>query len=183
MAVVLALSSSQMSAENTGSLLHPLLAWLWPSLRPPHVDLIHGVVRKGAHLAEYGILAVLWRRVFVRSQIVRPAVAAGLALAVSVVCALVDETHQSLLSSRTGAAGDVALDSLGAFAALLLAQLGGWRAVDVLTGVLLWVGALGGMGALALDLAAGASGGVLWLTVPVAAALLVYRWRRSTSRG
>jgi hypothetical protein len=41
---------------------------------------------------------------------------------------------------------------------------------------------VGGIGALALDLAAGAGGGMLWLTVPAAAVLLVYRWRRSTSR-
>jgi VanZ family protein len=182
MAVVLTMSSSQMSAENTGSILRPLLAWLLPWLRPPHVDLIHGLVRKTAHLTEYGILAALWYRAFVRGKVMRPAVAGALAWAVSVACAIIDETHQSMLPSRTGTASDVMLDSLGALAAVLLIQIGRWQAVDTLTGVLLWVAVLGGLGALALDLAAGAGGGMLWLTVPAAAGLLVYRWRRSTSR-
>jgi hypothetical protein len=74
------------------------------------------------------------------------------------------------------------LDSIGALTAILLIQVGRWQAVDTLTGVLLWVAVVGGIGALALDLAAGAGGGMLWLTVPAAAVLLVYRWRRSTSR-
>jgi VanZ family protein len=181
MAVVLAMSSAQMSAENTGSILGPLLAWL--GLQPAQVGLIHGLIRKAAHLTEYGILGALWRRALVRSEVVRPAVGAWLALAVSVACAVVDETHQSVLPSRTGAAGDVVLDSLGAVAGIVLARLGGWRAVDAVTGVLLWVAIVGGIGALVLDLAAGAGGGVLWFTVPAAAGVLVYRWRRSTSRG
>jgi VanZ family protein len=181
MAVVLAMSSSQMSAENTGSILNPLLAWLLPSLRPAHVDLIHAMIRKAAHLTEYGLLATFWRRAFVRSGVMRPALGGALALAVAVVCAIVDEVHQSMVPSRTGAVSDVVLDSVGALTAILLAQLGWWRVADLATGALLWVAALGGGGALALDLASGAGGGVLWLTVPAAAGLLVYRWRRSTS--
>ena len=132
MAVVLAMSSSEMSAENTGSILRPLLAWLLPWLRPPHVDLIHALVRKTAHLTEYGILAVLWRRAFVRTEVGRPALAGALAWAVSVVCAIVDETHQSMLPSRTGTASDVVLDSIGALTAILLIQVGRWQAVDTL---------------------------------------------------
>jgi VanZ family protein len=182
MVVVLAMSSSQMSAENTGSLLGSVLAWLLPGLRPGHVDLIHGLLRKAAHVTEYGILGALWRRSLVDSGVVRPRVGGVLALAVSVVWAVVDETHQSLLATRTGAVGDVVLDSLGALGAIVAAQLGWWKAVDVVTGALLWVAMLGGIGALALDVAAGTDLGVLWFTVPAAAALLVYRWRRSTSR-
>ena len=54
-------------------------------------------------------------------------------------------------------------------------------ATEAATGVLLWVGLLGGLAALALALAAGVGGGVLWLTVPVAAGALVYRWRKSAA--
>jgi VanZ family protein len=180
MGVVLALSSAPMSAENTGSILGPVLAWL--GLGRAHVHLLHGLVRKAAHVTEYAILAALWRHAFVRGGMARPAVAGALALAISVACAVVDETNQSFLPTRTGALGDVGLDSLGALAAVVAAQLGWRRAVDVATGVLLWVAVVGGLGALALDLAAGAGGGVLWLTVPAAALLVVYRRRRSTSR-
>jgi VanZ family protein len=180
MGVVLALSAAPMSAENTGSILGPVLAWL--GLGRAHVHLLHGLVRKAAHVTEYAILAALWRHAFVRGGMARPAVAGALALAISVACAVVDETHQSFLPTRTGAVGDVGLDSLGALAAVVAAQLGWRRAVDMATGVLLWVAVVGGLGALALDLAAGAGGGVLWLTVPAAAVLVVYRRWRSTSR-
>lgn len=180
MGFVLAMSSAPMSAENTRGILAPLLAWL--GLGPAHIDLLHFAVRKAGHLVEYGILAVLWRHAFVRGGGARPAVAGALALAVSVVCAVTDETHQSLLASRTGAASDVVLDSLGALAAIGAAQLGWRKAVDLATGLLLWIAVAGGIGALALDLAAGAGGGVLWLTVPAAAVLVVYRRRTSPSR-
>jgi VanZ family protein len=180
MGVVLALSSAPMSAENTGSILGPVLAWL--GLGRAHVHLLHGLVRKAAHVTEYAILAALWRHAFVRGGTARPAVASALALAISVACAVVDETSQSFLPTRTGALGDVGLDALGALAAVGAAQLGWRKAVDVATGVLLWVAVVGGLGALALDLAAGSGGGVLWLTAPAAALLVVYRRRRSTSR-
>jgi VanZ family protein len=180
MAVVLTMSSSQMSAENTGSIIGPLLAWA--GLPPPHVDLVHGAVRKAAHLTEYGILAVLWRRAVVGSGVARPVVGGVLAVAIAVFCAAIDETHQSFLMTRTGSVGDVGLDSFGALTAIVAAQLGWWKTADLATGALLWIAVVGGIGALALDAATGSRGGVLWLTVPVAAALLAYRWRRSASR-
>jgi hypothetical protein len=93
-----------------------------------------------------------------------------------------DETRQSFLPTRTGAAGDVVLDSLGALAAVIASHLGWRRGVDMATGALLWVAVAGGIGALALELAAGTGGGVLWLTVPAAAVLVVYRRWRSTWR-
>jgi VanZ family protein len=180
MAIVLAMSSAPMSAENTGGVLRPLLAWL--GVGPLHADLIHLAVRKAGHIVEYGILAVLWRHAFVRRGVARPGAAAALALAISIACAVVDETRPAFVASRTGAVSAVALDSLAALAANGVAHLSWWKAIDVATGVLLWIAVAGGIGALALDLAVGAGGGVLWLTVPAAALLLVYRWRRSPWR-
>jgi hypothetical protein len=95
---------------------------------------------------------------------------------------VVDEIHQSFVPSRTGSARDVLLDSLGALAAIVPARLGWWGATDSATAILLWVSAVGGLAALALDIAAGASGGLLWLTVPLAAVVLLYRSRSSASR-
>lgn len=180
MAVVLAMSSADFSAENTGGLLRPLLTWVLPWLTPESMALIHGAVRKSAHAIEYGILGGLWFRAFTRSGTTRAA-AAGLALALSVACALVDEGHQALQPSRTGSLGDVLIDSLGALAVILPARLGWWRAAHATTGVLLWIAAVGGLAALALGLAAGVGGGVLWFTVPAAAGLLIYRWRNGGS--
>ena len=178
MTVVLAMSSAAFSADATGSLLHPLLTWLMPWLTPDHVGLIHAMTRKAAHVSEYAILAALWLRAFARSAM-RPASAAWLAVGLSVACAVLDETHQAFVPERTGSAGDVLVDTLGALTVVIPARLGWWRVAEMTTGVLLWIAALGGALVLAIGVAAGAGGGVLWLTVPVAAAVLIYRRRRS----
>jgi VanZ family protein len=181
MAVVVAMSSSAMSANNTGGVLALLLGWV-PGLRAVDLDLMHLGLRKAAHVTEYGILAGLWRHSFVGSGMVRPAVGGVLAVTISLICAVIDETRQSFLATSTGAIGDVGLDVLGALTVVVAAQVGWWKAVDIATGALLWIAVLGGVGALALDAAAGSGGGALWLTVPAAAALLAYRWRRRVSR-
>jgi VanZ family protein len=179
--LVLGFSSGEFSAENTGSILGPLLVWLFPWLTPDQIGAIHGLVRKTAHVTEYGILAMLWFRTLTRGAGLRVPTAVWLALAISVVTAIVDESHQATIPSRTGSAADVLLDSFGAAAALVPACLG-WRwAVGATTGVLLWIAVIGGLLALTLDLAVGAHGGVLWVTIPIAGALIVYRWRRSDS--
>jgi VanZ family protein len=180
-ALVLGFSSGDFSAENTGSLLAPLLIWLFPWITPSQIDAVHFLVRKAAHLTEYGILALLWFRALTRGVGLRVPSRAGLALAICVLTATLDETHQAMVPSRTSSAADVLLDSVGATIALVPACLG-WRwVVGATTGALLWIAVIGGLLALALDLAVGAHGGVLWLTVPAAGALLVYRWRRSGS--
>jgi hypothetical protein len=176
------LSTSTFSSEETRSILMPMLGWLAGVLRPEHAGMIHWFVRKGAHVAEYAILAVLWRRAFIRSETLAPARSGWAALGIAVACAVIDEIHQSYLLTRTGSPGDVVLDSFGAATAVVFAQVGWWRVCDVGTRLLLWVAAVGGVGALLLTLAAGGGGGVLWISVPAAAALLLYRWRRSTSR-
>jgi VanZ family protein len=182
MGLVLAMSSSALSAEKTGGIISPVLTWLLPGLRPDEIILIHGTLRKIAHVTEYGVLGVLWRRALVRSGTVTPPAAGWVALGISVACAAVDETHQAFLASRTGSAADVLLDSLGALVAISMAGLGWRRAIEGTTTALLWVAAVGGLGGLALGLAAGSGGGVLWLSVPAAAVLLAYRRWRSASR-
>jgi len=179
-ALVLGFSSGDFSAEKTGSLLGPLLIWLFPWITPSQINVIHFFVRKAAHLTEYGILALLWFRTVTNAGL-RVPTGALLALAISVASAIVDETHQAMVPSRTSSAADVLLDSIGATIALVPACLG-WRwVVSATTGALLWIAVIGGLVALTLDLAVGAHGGVLWLTVPAAGALLAYRWRRSAS--
>ena len=183
MVVVLAMSSAEFSADNTGSVLQPLLSWLVPWLTPEHLARLHGLTRKAAHLTEYAILGALWFRTLTRGGAARPSAAAGLAIAISVACAVVDEGHQAFVPSRTGSVGDVLIDTLGALTAVVVASRGWGRAADATTGALLWVAALGGLGALAVGLASGAGGGLLWLTVAVAAALLLYRRWKSAARG
>jgi VanZ family protein len=176
--VVLSFSFDTFSADNTGGVLAPLLAWLLPGLAPATLESIHALIRKSAHVTEYAVLAALWWRAFARGNPGRPTAAAWLTLAIGVVVAAADEAHQSLVPSRTGSVRDVVIDTAGVLLAVLPARLGWARAVDVVTGILLWIGVAGGLAALALALAAGVGGGMLWVTVPLAAAALVYRRRR-----
>jgi VanZ family protein len=182
-AVILSFSTSTFSADNTGGVIDPLLAWLLPWLAPASIERLHGLLRKSAHVTEYAVLAALWLRAFRRSESVPSARAVWLTVLIGVVTASADETYQSFEPTRTGAVRDVMIDTAGVLLVSLPAGLGWRRAVDVITSVLLWVGLAGGVAALAVALAAGTGGGVLWLTVPLAAAALLYRRRKSSAGG
>jgi len=175
MAVIMWLSSDVGSAEHTGDWLLPLLHWLAPWATPAQLDALHGLVRKGAHITEYAVLAALWYRAFARGRRVAPRTAAAIAFAISLGWAVLDEARQSLVPTRTASARDVAIDGVGALLAVLVAGLG-WRdAVDRATTLLLWTGFVGGTVFLVLNALTGVASGALWLTAPLAAILLVAR--------
>jgi VanZ family protein len=74
------------------------------------------VLRKLAHMAEYGLLWLLWLRALGTDH---PLAAAGITLAY----AATDELHQSFVEGRHGTPVDVAIDAVGvAIAAALYAQ-------------------------------------------------------------
>jgi VanZ family protein len=174
MGIILWLSSGSWSAEETGSLLVPVLRWL-PWATPAQITALHFAIRKLAHVAEYAILALLWFRALAREG-VSPRRAAWLAFATSVAWASLDELHQSLVPSRTASAVDVGIDTASAAAAVALAR-GDWRRVaDTLTTALLWVTAMGGLVVLVVNALAGVHAPSLWLTTPAAAGWLALRW-------
>jgi len=116
--VIWILGSDLFSAQEPGGRLLRLLTWLFGELPQSVVDLYHLAVRKGAHLFEYGLLAVL----VLRAGRLAPALplrsASGLAIAVVFALASSDELRQAGIASRTGSAWDVAIDCTGAVAAL-----------------------------------------------------------------
>ena len=73
------------------------------------------VLRKGAHMAEYGLLWFLWWRALGYGNPVW-AVAIALAYAAS------DEYHQTFVEGRSGSPLDVAIDAVGIGVAVLLAR-------------------------------------------------------------
>src|SRR4030088_2601415 len=115
-------SSDLMSAEHTSRFIVPFLRWLKPEISPETVALIQFVVRKCAHLSEYAILALLLFRAIYRGTNLKWSMSI-LCVNVWIACGLVaaaDEFHQSFVASRSGALGDVGIDTVGAFFGLFL---------------------------------------------------------------
>jgi VanZ family protein len=175
MAVIIVLSSDAGSAEHTEHWVVPLLRLLTPWATPSQLDALHGLVRKAGHVTEYAVLAALWYRAFTKGRHLTPRSAATIAFAISVAWAIVDEARQSLVPTRTASAMDVAIDGIGALLAMFVAALGWRRVVDRTTTLLLWTAFIGGIAFLTLNILTGVSSGVLWLTAPLAALLLVTR--------
>jgi VanZ family protein len=175
MAIIVTLSSDIGSAEHTEHWFVPLLSLIASWATPTQIDAMHGLVRKGGHLTEYAVLASLWYRAFARGRHLTSRSAASIAFAISLVWAIVDETRQSFVPSRTASANDVALDGIGALLAMLVATLG-WRTViDRTTTLLLWTALLGGIAFLILNTLTDTPSGLLWLTPPLAVILLLAR--------
>ena len=162
----------------TTPLLEPWLRVLLPWAAPEQIAGAHWLLRKTGHVVEYAVLALLWRRALAGPD--APATWRW-PLALAVLTAGLDEVHQAITPTREGRLADVLLDGSASAAALLAATLGARRAADGLAWILLWAAAAGGTVLLAIDLAAAAPSGWLWLSVP-AAWLTLWVWRRRRTR-
>jgi len=114
MAAISVFSTDTFSAQETSGLLEPVLRWLIPTISAAGVEAVHGAIRKGMHVAEFALLAVLWYRGLAwgtRGWQPRTALAA---FGLSVLCAGLDEGHQAFVATRTASLLDVAWDSVGA---------------------------------------------------------------------
>jgi VanZ family protein len=117
-------STDLMSAEQTSRIIGPLLRWFNPDISAQLIAQVQFFVRKGAHVTEYAILAVLfWRalRATLRSASIL-SIGAG-ALIVSALFAVSDEFHQSFVATRTASESDVLIDTSGAIIALAICYL------------------------------------------------------------
>lgn len=88
---------------------------------PHHPDtLLDSILKKAAHVIEYGILAFLIWRALSRGwgDHSWPALAVG--FVVSVLYAASDEYHQTFVPGRNGTLMDVGFDTVGALVALLV---------------------------------------------------------------
>ena len=126
MALIFFASTGELAASNTSRIVRPLLLWLFPGISEEGLLRGHFAVRKGAHLAEYAILALLAARAFLSSsQRVLRVSWFAFALCLTALSALLDEYHQTFVATRTGSIYDSLIDITGgatALAALLL-----WR--------------------------------------------------------
>ena len=116
LALILLLSSDSFSSPSTGSLLRPLLRWLFPEWSAAEIRMLHAAIRKAAHVSVYGVLALLAFRAFRLSLAATALRHAGLAIALVLVAAATDEHRQSLSRARTGSLADVGYDLAGGVA-------------------------------------------------------------------
>jgi VanZ family protein len=119
--VILTASTDLFSGAHTGSVLERILVWITGHrFLPSTLDTLNFVIRKCAHLTEYGILGGLTFRALrggQKSWSWRWAIGA---IVIAVCIASVDEIHQSFVPSRTGTWHDVILDMVGATIAQIL---------------------------------------------------------------
>ena len=132
MALIFTASSDRHSFARSSRILGPLLRWLFPQMPPDTVNFIVLIVRKGAHLTEYAVLALLlWRAIRkpVRNDL-RPwnwPEARLVVLSVALYAAS-DEFHQQFVPSRDSAVHDVFIDTAGGAAGLFAFWVvGRWR--------------------------------------------------------
>lgn len=117
-------STDWLSSAHTGRILYPLLHFLF-GLDPVRFDVWHYYIRKLGHFVGYFALSFLlfraWRATLQLPSATRWALRwAATAFFMSAMVASLDEWHQTLIPSRTGAIKDVMLDSCAALTAQVL---------------------------------------------------------------
>ncbi len=113
-AIISLFSTTAFSAAETGRVLVPVLHWFWPGISPAAVEWIHVGIRKGMHVTEFGLLAILWYRGLAWGQERWQVRLALWALILAACVGAADEFHQIFVPGRTPAVTDVGWDSLGA---------------------------------------------------------------------
>lgn len=122
MGVIFAMSAmpGDVSGDTSGRLMK-LLLWLLSLLLGQEAaagipaDVLHLLIRKGAHMAEYAVLLLLYHRALRMEQAKRPGLCA---LILCAAYAATDEFHQGFVAGRGPGVIDVGIDTLGAGIAL-----------------------------------------------------------------
>jgi len=122
-ALVFFASTDTFSAEHTGGVLAFVLAHTVGEVSETAFSTLHFLVRKAAHVTEYGILALMWFRAWRGPSTSWQLAWARESLAICLAVAGVDEFHQSFAASRGSDMKDVVLDTMGAILFLTLAHL------------------------------------------------------------
>jgi VanZ family protein len=123
------LSTDTFSSERTSQAVYPLLRWLLPHASDATLEVVHLLIRKSAHVAEYFVFSLLLLRAVRAPERERQSQSqwkmrwAVTALLIAAMYAGLDEFHQSFVPSRTASGWDALLDTVGASAAQLAAWM------------------------------------------------------------
>jgi VanZ family protein len=126
MGVIFWMSTGMFSSEHTSRFIVPILHFLFPSLLPQDLNMIHGMIRKAGHVTEYFILGLLLFRAF-RGGSYQPLRLRWSLYSIIwiVLYAATDEYHQSFVGARGPSLIDVGIDSAGGILSQILIML--WR--------------------------------------------------------
>lgn len=105
-----------LSGEQSGLIVRMLLAvhsffFGDAQLSPDTLALLHTLVRKAAHMAEYAVLACLYLYALRKNDVPCPCL---LAIALCALYAASDELHQAFVPGRGSSPVDVMIDTAGA---------------------------------------------------------------------
>jgi len=120
--VIFFMSTEEMSEPHTRIWLEPIVRFFLPALSEGAFDLLHAVVRKLTHVAEYFVLTLLVERGWRQGSMLSPGRTPLAAFVVAVLYSLTDEGHQTFVPERTASLLDCGWDSLGAALAARLAS-------------------------------------------------------------
>jgi VanZ family protein len=121
---ILFFSSGHFSSSNTSQILGPLLQWFVPAISVQQIELIHFLIRKFAHWANYFVLGALTMRAFYN-----PALGTWekrhvlWTILIILVLASADEFHQAFVPARSASAVDVMIDLFGGICGALFTCL------------------------------------------------------------
>ena len=117
-AFVWGLGGDSLSNQQTSRIIGPLIDWLFPDLSWQDKGAVLYTIRKGAHVVEYAVLALLSLRALWLSWRDSLLLASVFAAGVVVAMASADEYRQGLSQVRTGSGWDVLLDISGGLTAI-----------------------------------------------------------------
>ena len=124
MGAIFSASGDTKSFERSSRIIAPLVRFFFPRLQDATVDQIVFLVRKCAHLTEYGVMAVLFWRALRKPARGPPRpwvwTEARMAILLVALYATSDEFHQLFVPSRQALVTDVMIDMTGGIAGLLL---------------------------------------------------------------
>ena len=121
--MISSLSTDTFSSEHTSRFIIPVLRWLFPHWSNDALELMHGIIRKSAHVTEYFIFSIFLLRALRgknREWTLRWAV---WAVVIAAGYAALDEFHQSFVPTRTASPWDALIDTVGASAAQVVLWL------------------------------------------------------------
>jgi VanZ family protein len=118
MGVIFVGSTDALSSQRTSRIIVPVLRWIKPDISTAAINRIQFLMRKGGHMAEYAVLAILLRRALHlasgRFTALWDGKRAALAFTLATLYAITDEVHQSMVATRYGSVYDVLIDAAGA---------------------------------------------------------------------